>query len=286
MSILTAGTPVLFIDRKHRQWYAVLSPEGRTAVKGERISHVDVIGLAEGSTLRTPKGHLLDVIRAGYADHALHMARHATPIYPKDVGPILVWADIYPGARVLEVGLGSGALAMAVLRMVGPTGQLTSYEIQPSAVGRSVKNISALMGATPYTHEVVQADAYEGIAGGPYDRCVMDVPEPERVIPHLREQLRPGGGVAIYVPHIPQVQAAVKALYSTHGFTGVEVMEVLERRWVIVDEGARPDHKMQGHTGFLVFARRGGLHPDQQRAKAQAEEGAEVAEGEAEQELG
>ena len=262
MAVLLAGTPVLLIDRKHRSWYAVLTPGERTAVKGERVLHDDLIGLEDGATVTTPKGNVLDLITAGYADHAVLMTRHATPIYPKDVGPILVWADIYPGARVLEVGLGSGALTMALLRAVGPTGHVTSYDNQPSSIGRARKNLRALFAGDPAWHTIVEADAYEGIAPHPdglYDRCVMDVPEPARVIEQLKAILRPGGAVAVYVPHIPQVQDAVKAFYVARGFTGIEVMELLERRWVVVDGGARPDHRMQGHTGFLVFARRGGV---------------------------
>lgn len=281
MPILNAGTPVLLIDRKHRSWYAVLTLGERTAVKGERLLHDDLIGLEDGATVTTPKGNILDIITAGYADHAVLMKRHATPIYPKDVGPILLFADIYPGAKVLEIGVGSGALTMALLRMVGPTGHVTSYDNQSSSIGRARKNIRALLGGDPENHLIVEADAYVDLqphAEGLYDRCVMDVPEPAKVIMQLKALLRPGGAVAVYVPHIPQVQEAVKAFYVAKGFTGIDVMEVLERRWVVVDGGARPDHKMQGHTGFLVFARRGGVAVTGYEASEAAESGAEGAE--------
>jgi tRNA (adenine57-N1/adenine58-N1)-methyltransferase len=198
---------------------------------------------------------VLVAFRPRFADYALKMKRGAQVIYPKDLGPILTYADIHPGARVLEAGTGSGALTIALVRAVGPGGQVVSYEVRPEHADQARANLEDFFGEMPTTLEL-RAGAIEDVpAGDVFDRCVLDLPEPWVALEALWRVLEPGGIVCAYVPTTIQVQDLVLAL-PRHGFHHVETFEVLRRGWHVTERSVRPDHRMVAHTGFLTVGRR------------------------------
>jgi tRNA (adenine57-N1/adenine58-N1)-methyltransferase len=181
------------------------------------------------------------------------MPRGAQVIYPKDLGPILVLGDIFPGATVLESGVGSGALTMALLRAIGPSGRVIGYEIREDFADRARRNVEGLLGPdTPLRVEV--RDAYDGIDEEDLDRIVLDLPEPWRVVKHAEAALRPGGILVAYLPTIGQV-ARLREELEVSAFGMAQSLEVLHRTWHVEGQSVRPDHRMVAHTGFLTHAR-------------------------------
>jgi tRNA (adenine57-N1/adenine58-N1)-methyltransferase len=186
------------------------------------------------------------------------MPRGAQVIYPKDIGPILVLADIFPGARLLEAGVGSGALSMALLRAVGPQGEVVGYELREDFAARAIKNVESFLGpGQPYRVEI--RDVYEGVDELGLDRIVLDLPEPWRVVKHAIHALRPGGILVSYLPTVGQV-ARLREELDGSPFGLAETLEVLQRTWHVEGQSVRPDHRMVAHTGFLTAARL--LDPD------------------------
>jgi tRNA (adenine57-N1/adenine58-N1)-methyltransferase len=176
-------------------------------------------------------------------------------IYPKDLGVIVQWADIYPGARVFEAGTGSGALTMALLRAVGERGHVFSYEAREDFTRTAMKNIERYLGPCGNL-TVRQKDAYEGIEETELDRLILDLPEPWRVVPHAVSALRSGGIYLSYVPTIPQVMQTTDALHRAAVFSMIQTFETLLRTWNIAGRSVRPDHRMVAHSGFLTVARK------------------------------
>ncbi len=226
-------------------------------LRGGKVSHDDLLDQEEGGTVRSTRGERFLVVRPTLAEFVLEMPRGAQIVYPKDLGAILLAADIFPGARVLEAGTGSGSLTMALLRAVGPAGRVTSYEIREDFARTAERNIQRFAGATD-TLVCRRQDVYEGIAAEdvPLDRIVLDVPEPWRAVPHAAAALTPGGILLAYVPTVPQVMQITEALRATGVFALVDTMEILLRPWNIEGRSVRPAHRMVAHTGFLVTARR------------------------------
>ena len=180
------------------------------------------------------------------------MPRGAQVIYPKDLGPILILADIFPGARVLESGLGSGALSMTLLRAGA---DVTGYELRDDFADRAVANVASFLGESVLSrYHVDVRDVYDGIDEKGLDRVVLDLPEPWRAVKHAAGALRPGGIMVSYLPSVPQVMTLREALDDA-GFAMAETVEVLQRRWHIEGQSVRPDHRMVAHTGFLTSAR-------------------------------
>jgi len=253
--LLSAGDPVVFIDREGREHYEVLWPGQVTDVRGNLMPHDRIIGQPEGVRVRGTQAVEFRVVRATLSQHVRNMQRHAQIIYPKDLALLVSYADLFPGARVIEGGYGSGALSTAILRAIGPIGQLTTYELREDAKNRSDKNVHALLGPTP-NHVVHLANIYEGIAEQDVDRILLDVPEPWDALAHAAKALRPGGILAAYVPTAIQLQRFVLEAYATKAFLPAESLETIERWWRVTKESLRPQQKMVGHTGFLSFVRR------------------------------
>ena len=253
-NILRDGQPVVLIDRKQRQYYAVLQAGHRANVRGDRVPHDLAIGQPDGIRVTSPAGREYDVLSASLTQHMLNMTRHGAIIYPKDVAAIVFGADISTGHTVVEAGLGSGSLTMGLLRAVGPTGRVITYENRPSCVGRARKNIRAFMGEVDW-HEIREGDVYEGIdlpEGEQVDHVVLDVAEPWEMLPHIQT----AGSTAIYVPTVPQTQQVVTEMRRAGGFALIVVQECWERFWHVTERSVRPEQQMTGHTGFLIFARR------------------------------
>lgn len=230
------------------------------------LEHDRMIGAREGVVVRSSSGATYVVFRPRLSEYALEMPRRSAIVYPKDVGIILVWADIYPGATVVESGLGSGSLTLALLRAVGPTGRVVVYEQRADMIGAALVNIGKFSdpgGAIAFDEEgrpanltIHEANVYEGIAETGVDRLVLDLPEPWRVLPHALDSLRSGGIVACYSPSIIQVQRTIEAIEETRAFTQIESLEVLYRPWQVKGQAVRPVQQMVSHTAFLTFARR------------------------------
>ena len=248
-----AGDRVLLVDAKRRRHLVTLEPSGQLHLHTGIVSHDDLIGAPDGVTVRTTMGARLVAVSPTLGEYVLEMPRGAQVIYPKDLGPILMIADIHPGARVLESGVGSGALTMALLRAVGPGGQVIGYEIRDDFADRARRNVEGLLGADlPLTIEV--RDVYGGIDEEDLDRVVLDLPEPWQVVKHAEASLRSGGILLSYLPTIGQV-ARLREELETSAFGMAQTLEVLQRGWHVEGQSVRPDHRMVAHTGFLTSAR-------------------------------
>ena len=248
-----AGDRVLLVDAKRRRYLVTLEDRGVFHSHAGVLEHAALIGQQEGVTVRTSLGTRLVAVRPTLAEYVLKMPRGAQVIYPKDLGPILVLADLFPGARVLESGVGSGALTMTLLRAVGPAGHVTGYELRGDFAERARKNIEGFLGPDlPLDIEV--RDVYEGIDLEDLDRVLLDLPEPWRAVKHAEGALRPGGILLAYLPTIGQV-ARLREELAASAFGMVETIEVLQRHWHVDGQSVRPDHRMVAHTGFLTHAR-------------------------------
>jgi tRNA (adenine57-N1/adenine58-N1)-methyltransferase len=267
---LEAGDPVVLVDEKGRYFYDWLAPGGHSNVRGDLVSHDEIIGHGDGGTVGSRRGRTYRVLSATLVQHVQHMPKHTSLIFPKDAALLATWGDVFPGALVVEGGLGSGALTLSLLRAVGPTGRVVTYELREESVNRARKNIRALLGETP-NHEVRHADIYQGIEERDVDSVILDVPEPWDVVPHAAAALRPGGVFASYVVGTTQIQRLVIALERIGCFALIECLESLVRPWQVSARSVRPDLQMVGHTGFLVFARRTAAEPRAPREEAPTE---------------
>jgi tRNA (adenine57-N1/adenine58-N1)-methyltransferase len=244
---------VLLLDTKRRRHLVTLEPGGEFHSHAGVLRHADVLGREEGVTVLTTLGARLVAVRPTLGEYVLEMPRGAQVIYPKDLGPILLLADIFPGARVLESGVGSGALTMTLLRAVGPGGFVTGYELREDFATRARRNVEALLGPDlPLRIEV--RDAYEGIDETGLDRIVLDLPEPWQLVAHAEAAMRPGGILLAYLPTIGQV-ARLREELARSAFGMAQTLEVMQRGWHVDGQSVRPDHRMVAHTGFLTCAR-------------------------------
>jgi len=254
-TLLRTGESILFIDSKEREYLRALKAGGRISLHGGTLQADQVIGLPEGSRVRNTVNDSFWVFRPTYAHLIPNLPRRAQVIYPKDVGIMLLWGDVFPGATVAEVGAGPGALTIALLRAIGPTGKLTTVEAREDFCDMARENVARFFGeALNWTLTI--GDAYTGLEPRDADRLFLDVPEPWRVVPHAVQALRPGGVLVGYVPTVLQVKSLVDALRTSLHFTAIEVIENLLRTWHVKDLSVRPEHRMVAHTGFLVIARR------------------------------
>jgi len=254
-ALLRDQEAIVLVDRKERTYLRTLR-RGRTiSVRGAPLPCDALIGLAEGSTVDSASGEPLLLLRPTYAQLIPSLPRQAQPIYPKDVGPILLWGDIGPGTHVVEVGTGPGALTIALLRAVGPTGRLASYEMREDFAATARDNVARYHGPAP-NWTLRTADAFAGIEERDVDRLVIDLAEPWHLLDAAAVALRPGAVVTAFVPTALQVKQAVDGFRQHGAFGAVESLETLVRFWHVRERSVRPEHRMVGHTGFLVFARR------------------------------
>jgi tRNA (adenine57-N1/adenine58-N1)-methyltransferase len=255
---LQEGERVLLIDRKDRRYLIRLSAGATFQTHAGVVAHDEIIGGGEGVEVAARRREGKDtasrrllVLRPTLSDLVVKMPRGAQVIYPKDLGTIIMKADLYPGARILEAGVGSGALSMVALR-AGCV--VAGYELREDFAERACSNVAAAIGSdAPYRVEV--RDVYDGIDEQNLDRVLLDLPEPWRALPHAEKALRPGGILLAYLPSINQT-ADLRAALGANGFGLAETIEVLQRSWHIEGRSVRPDHRMVAHTGFLTTARR------------------------------
>jgi tRNA (adenine57-N1/adenine58-N1)-methyltransferase len=250
------GDRALLIDGKGRRYLVTLRDGGEFHTHAGVTPHAMILGRPEGITVRSTSGARYLVLRPTLSDFVLSMPRGAQVIYPKDLGPLLMMGDVFPGARILEAGVGSGALSMTLLRAGA---EVVGYELREDFANKARKNVAALLGdACAYRVEL--RDAYEGIDETALDRVMLDLPEPWRVVKHAATALRPGGILVSYLPTIGQVVQLRDAL-DAGPFVLAETVEVLQRSWHVEGQSVRPDHRMVAHTGFLTAARRSADEP-------------------------
>jgi tRNA (adenine57-N1/adenine58-N1)-methyltransferase len=253
-----AGERVLLIDQRDRTYLVALQAGATYHTHSGTLHHDRILGELEGVRVETSKGMVLVAFRPRFADFALKMPRGAQVVYPKDLGPILLYADVHPGARVLEAGTGSGALTIALCRATGSDGRVLSYELRSEHGAQALENIESFFGKLPAWLELRDGDVRDVTSAGErFDRCVLDLPEPWAPLSAVNQVLEAGGVVCAYLPTIMQVQELVLALPG-NGFQHVETFETLRRSWHVTERSVRPDHRMVGHTGFLTIARRVG----------------------------
>lgn len=255
--VLTEGDSVVLYDRRKRRYMITLRRGGTSDVRGGRIAHDELLGRAEGGTIRSTRGERFLALRPTLAEFVLEMPRGAQVVYPKDLGAIVLAADLFPGARVFEAGTGSGALTMALVRAVGPDGRVVSYEVRDDFAKIAERNIRRFIGETQ-SLVLRRRDLADGILPDdvPVDRIVLDLPEPWRMVPQAEGALVLGGILLAYLPTVPQVMQTVESLAGAGTFALVETVEVLQRPWNVDGRSVRPAHRMVAHTGFLVTARR------------------------------
>ena len=253
---LQDGEQVLLIDQRGRRHLFMLR-KGETFHSDRGwVTHDAIIGQPDGTWVRTSKGTRYVVLRPTLAEYVLDMPRGAQVIYPKDLAMVMFWADIFPGARVLEAGMGSGALTLALLRAVGPAGKVISYEQREDFARRALANIQLRMGEVGNL-AVRLRPVEEGLPEEEtVDRAVFDLPEPWHLVDPVARVLRSGGIFLSYVPTIIQSHQLSEALRRHPGYTLVETFETLFRPWNIENTSVRPFHRMVAHTGFITVARR------------------------------
>jgi tRNA (adenine57-N1/adenine58-N1)-methyltransferase len=277
MSDLTfaAGERVQLTDPKGRMHTVVLEPGKQFHTHRGAIEHDALIGQPEGSVVTSTSGTHYLAMRPLLSDFVLSMPRGAAVVYPKDAAQIVGLGDIHPGATVLEAGAGSGALTCSLLRAVGPTGRVISYENRADHAEVAVRNVETFHGGRPDNWTLRIADIADHRPDEVADRVVLDMLSPWAVLGPVSDALRPGGVLIGYVATTTQLSRLVEALREQGGYTEPTAWETLIRGWHVVGLAVRPEHRMIGHTAFLVTARRlapGVTAPPRQRRPAKSAE--------------
>ncbi len=243
---------IILVDSKGRQYMVKLALEGEFHTHTGFVPHTDLIDQEEGITVRSTTGARYTAMRPSLADFVMRMPRGAQVIYPKDLGPILMLADIFPDSQVLEAGVGSGALSMTLLRAGA---NVVGYEIREDFAARAISNVEDFLGTDALgRYRVEVRDIYEGIDERDLDAVVLDLAEPWRCVKHSAQALRAGGTLVAYTPSITQAIQVREALEESD-FELAQTIEVLNRSWHIEGMAVRPDHRMVAHTAFLTSAR-------------------------------
>ncbi|MBW0017946.1 MAG: tRNA (adenine(58)-N(1))-methyltransferase TrmI [Mycobacterium sp.] len=253
----TVGERVQLTDAKGRHYTMSLTPGSEFHTHRGSIPHDAVIGLEQGSVVKSSNGALFLVLRPLLVDYVMSMPRGPQVIYPKDAAQIVHEGDIFPGARVLEAGAGSGALTLSLLRAVGPRGQVISYEQRADHAEHARRNVVTFYGDAPDNWQLIISDVAESeLPDGSVDRVVLDMLAPWEVLDSVSRLTVPGGVLVIYVATVTQLSRVVEAVRAQQCWTEPRSWETLQRGWNVVGLAVRPQHSMRGHTAFLVTARR------------------------------
>lgn len=259
-----AGEPIILYDRKHRS-FLVWPLEGkRLSCMAGAFESEQLIGQMPGARLVTMKGEYLTAYRPTLEEYVLLMPRAAQIIPPKDLGYMLTMADIFPGAHVVEAGIGSGALTLALLRAVGERGRVSSFELRPDHLNCAVKNIERWRERLEGRLTAKKGDVLDGLKSlrGTIDRVMLDMPEPWVVMDAVADSMKAGGIVLCYLPTMRQVDQVVQKMLDLPVFSLPDVAEVILRPWMADRTRLRPVMRMVGHSGFLVRVRKRGPKVD------------------------
>jgi len=267
--LLRPGDQVQLTDAKGRRHTITLAAGQEFHTHRGSVAHDNLIGSAEGVVVVTTGGSTYLALRPLLADYTVGMPRGAAVVYPKDAAQIVMMADVFPGARVVEAGAGSGALTCSLLRAVGDHGWVTSYERRPEFAEVARRNVERFFGGPHPAWRLVVGDLAATLAERDVDRAVLDMLAPWEVLPEVADALVPGAVLCCYVATTPQLSRIVEGLREAGRFTEPAASESLFRTWHVDGLAVRPDHRMVGHTGFLVTARRlaDGVSPPPRRRR-------------------
>ena len=249
------GETVTLWDRRERQYMFTLDIGKRFESHIGNVAHEDIVGQSEGSWITTNKGHFLLAFRPTKAEYTVNMKRIATVVYPKDIGIILSYANVYPGAKVLEAGSGSGALTIALSDAVGSAGAVISYDVREDMSKLAQSNLETVA-EFPQNVSFKVGNLQEEDLESDFDSAVLDMPEPWHCIENVSNSLKLGGVLLTFLPTIMQVSDLVESLRKSGKYALIATREIMERPWQIEGRSVRPMHRMVGHTGFITTARR------------------------------
>ena len=258
--VFQAGDRVQLTGPKGRLNTLTLVPGGRFGSHKGDLLHDDIIGKPQGSVIANQSGIEYLALKPLLTDYVLSMPRGAAIVYPKDAAQIVVEGDIFPGAVVIEAGVGSGALSSYLLRAIGSDGRLVSFEKREEFAQIAQGNVANLLGVKPENWEVVlgelQQKLPDSLPAASADRAVLDMLAPWDCVDAVAQALKPGGLVIVYVATVTQLSRTMEAIRDHGGFTDPSAWESMVRSWHIEGLAVRPDHRMIAHTGFLMSARR------------------------------
>jgi tRNA (adenine57-N1/adenine58-N1)-methyltransferase len=248
------GDRVQLTDPKGRHYTVVLEPGKEYHTHRGAIPHDSLIGQPEGSVVASVGGTNFLALRPLLPDYVLSMPRGAQVIYPKDAAQIVMYGDIFPGARVLEAGAGSGALSCSLLRAVGEKGSVQSYEVRDDHAVHAIRNVETFFGERPGNWSITVDDVKNH--EGEVDRVILDMLSPWEVLPTIAKNLIPGGVLVVYVATTTQLSTVTEALREMTCWTEPHAWETLVRPWHVVGLAVRPEHRMIAHTAFLLTTRK------------------------------
>ena len=263
------GDQVQLTDPKGRHHTITLEPGKAFHTHKGAFPHDELIGAPEGSVVRTTGNTAYLALRPLLSDYVLSMPRGAAVVYPKDAGQIVTMADIFPGARVVEAGVGSGALSCSLLRAVGDSGSLSSYERREDFAEIAKNNVERYFGSPHPAWKLTLGDLQDNLVETEVDRMVLDMLAPWECLDVAAKALVPGGVICCYVATTTQLSRTVEALREHGNFTEPQSWESMVRNWHVEGLAVRPDHRMIGHTGFLLTSRRlaDGVEPPLRRRR-------------------
>ena len=272
------GDKVQLTGPKGRMHTVTLTTDAVFHTHRGMIDHNGLIGLPDGSVVTSTNGDEYLALRPLLSDFVMSMPRGAAIVYPKDAAMIVGFADMFPGATVVEAGVGSGALSLSLLRAIGPEGRLASFERRAEFADVAQGNVVSFLGADPANWSVTVGDLVEELPGvvpdGTADRVVLDMLAPWECVDATATVLKPGGLLVCYVATVTQLSRTAEAFRATGWFTDPDSSETLVRGWHVEGLAVRPDHRMIGHTGFLMTARRlapGAVLPELKRRASKSD---------------
>jgi tRNA (adenine57-N1/adenine58-N1)-methyltransferase len=251
-----SGDRIQLTDPKGKLYSFTITPGKEWHTHKGWITHDELIGMPEGSVVSTTAGLKFTAFKPLLADYVLTMPRGATIVYPKDAAMIVGVADIYPGSRVLEAGVGSGALTISLLRATGPTGKVHSVERRADFAENARSNVDSYFEGAPANWSLIVGDLQDQSFESEFDRVVLDMLAPWECVDIAARALRPGGVFLAYVATTTQLSATAEALKEDGRFTEPESSETMVRGWHHEGLAVRPQQRMIGHTGFLIQSRR------------------------------